>query len=186
MEKQYSVAIYPSEAVIALVKSMKEQLADEVGWFNSKNSVAHITICEFIANDASIEIIKNKLNLLCDSFEPFEVYLNDFDSYSNGAFVITPNEDSKIKLKVIMKKITQSLRSLKMEKSSNPHMSIGRKLKPENLEIAKHLFTTINTSFLCDTIVLRKFDDTIKQFVVTDSFKFNNNPKIQGIQGTLF
>ena len=186
MEKKYSIAFYTSETIIVLVKAMKEKLFEKVRWFNSKNSIAHITICEFIATDAAIEIIKNKLNLLCDTFEPFEVYLNDFDSYSNGAFVITPNEDSKIKLKVIMKKVTKSLRSLKMEKSNNPHISVGRKLKPENLEIAKHLFTTINTSFLFDTIVLRKFDDTIKQFVVTDSFKFNNNPKTEGIQGTLF
>jgi hypothetical protein len=85
-----------------------------------------------------------------------------------------------------MKKVTQSLRSLKMEKSSNPHMSIGRKLKPENLERARALFTSIDVAFLCDSIVLRKFDDTIKQFIVTDSFKFNNYPKAEGIQGTLF
>ena len=186
MEKKYSIAFHPSETIIVLVKAMKEKLFEQVDWFNSKNSVAHITICEFIATDAAIEIIKNKLNLLCDTLEPFEVYLNGFDSYSNGAFVITPNEDSKTKLKVIMKKVTQSLRSLKMEKSSNPHISIARKLKPENLEIAKHLFTTINTSFLCDTIILRKFDPTIGQFFITNTFIFNNNSQPEFIQEKLF
>lgn len=165
---------------------MKEKLFEKVRWFNSKNSIAHITICEFIATDAAIEIIKNKLNLLCDTFEPFEVYLNGFDSYSNGAFVITPNEDSKIKLKVIMKKVTKSLRSIKTKKSSAPHISIARKLKPDNLEIAKHLFTAVNTSFLCDTIVLREYNPIIKQFFITNTFTFNNNPQPDFIQGKLF
>lgn len=186
MEKKYSIAFSTSETIIVLVKAMKEKLFEKVRWFNSKNSVAHITICEFIATDAAIEIIKNKLKLLCDTFEPFEVYLNGFDSYSNGAFVITTNEESKIKLKVIMKKVTQSLRSLKMEKSNNPHISVGRKLKPENLEIAKHLFTTINTSFLCDTIVLREHNPIINQFFITNTFTFNNNPQPELIQGKLF
>ena len=69
---------------------------------------------------------------------------------------------------------------------NNPHISVGRKLKPENLEIAKHLFTTINTSFLCDTIVLREHNPIIKQFFITNTFTFNNNPQPDFIQGKLF
>lgn len=186
MEKLYSVAIYPSEAVIALVKSIKEQLANEVRWFHSKNSVGHITICEFQATDKQIEIIKNQLNKFCDTLESIEICLNTFDSYPNGAFFISPNEDSKSILKPIMKGVQKSLHIQNMKKSNEPHLSIARKLTPENLERARALFTSIDVAFLCDTIVLRKFDDTIKQFVVTDSFKFNNNPKTEGIQGTLF
>lgn len=186
MEKQYSIAIYPSETIILLVKAMKEKLFEEVNWFHSKNSIAHITICEFKATEAAIEIIKNKLDLLCYTFEPFEVHLNGFGSYSNGAFFITPNEDSKIKLKVIMKKVHELLRTLKMQKSSDPHVSIGRRLTTENIEKANRLFTTINTSFLCNTIILRKFDPTIQQFFITDTFTFNGNQKPELIQGRLF
>ncbi|MDI5950065.1 2'-5' RNA ligase family protein [Flavobacterium yafengii] len=186
MEKQYSVAIYPSEAIIALVKSMKDQLAQEVDWFHSKNSTGHITICEFEASAKQIEIIKNQLSKLCDTLEPVEICLNKFGSYPNGAFFISPNEDSKNRLKPIMKRIHESLHIQNMKKSNDPHLSIARRLTPENLERAKALFASIDVAFLCDSIVLRKFDDTIKQFVVTDSFKFNNNPKTEGIQGTLF
>ena len=60
MKKKYSVAIHPSEDIILLVKEMKKKLFDEVNWFHSKNSIAHITICEFEATDDEIEIIKNK------------------------------------------------------------------------------------------------------------------------------
>jgi 2'-5' RNA ligase len=186
MEKDYSVAIYPSEAIISLVKSMKEQLSKEVGWFHSKNSIGHITICEFKATDKQIEIIKNQMDRLCDTLHPVEVCLNEFGSYPNGAFFISPNKDSKNSLKPIIKRIQESFHIQNMKKSNDPHLSIARRLTPENLERAKTLFSSIDIAFLCESIVLRKFDDTTKQFFVTDTFKFNNNPKPEPIQGTLF
>ena len=186
MEKHYSLAIYPSEDLISLIRSMKEQLAKEVGWFHSKNSVGHITIGEFKATDKEIAIIKNKLSRLCDSLEPVEVYLNGFDSYPNGAFFISPDQDSKNSLKPIMKRFHESLRIPNMQKSDDPHLSIARRLTPEKLEKAKSLFTTIDVDFLCDSVVLRKFDEHIKQFAVIDEFKFNSNPQQEPIQGILF
>ena len=186
MEKQYSIAIYPSEAVIALVKSMKDQLAQEVGWFNSRNSVGHITICEVKATDAAIEIIKKRLSQLCDTLKPVEVRLNAFGSYPNGAFFISPDEDSKNSLKPIMKRVHESLRNFDLQKSNDPHLSIARRLAPEKLQTANRLFTSIDVEFLCDSIVLRKFDENIKQFFVTDTYTFNSNPQPELIQGTLF
>lgn len=173
MEKHYSVVIYPSEAVIALVKSMKEGLAKEVGWFHSKNSVGHITICLFKATDEAIENIKKQLSSVCDTLEPVEVCMNEFGSYPNGAFFISPDQDSKGGLIHIMKRVQESLHNLNMQKSDDPHLSIARRLTPQKLERAKSLFTLIDVHFLCDSIVLRKFDENIKQFAVTDEFKFN-------------
>jgi 2'-5' RNA ligase len=186
MLKHYSVAIYPPEPIITIIRSMKEQLAKEVGWFNSKNSVAHNTICEFKVSDEELKLVKSKLSRLCDGLEPFEIQLDSFNSYTNGAFVITPNEVSKNKLKPIMKRVQQSLLISNMKKSDNPHLSIARRLSSENIKIANQIFTTIDIHFLCDNIVLRQFDDTIKQFIVIDTFKFNSNPQPELIQGTLF
>lgn len=186
MEKQYSLAIYPPEAVIVLIKSMKEQLATEVGWFHSKNSVGHITICEFKATDAEIEIIKNQISRLCDPLEPVNVCLNAFGSFPNGAFFIAPDQDSKKSLKHIMKRFHKSLQIQNMQKSDSPHLSIARRLSPENLEKANHLFTKIELHFVCDSVVLRLFDENIKQFFVTDTFKFKGNRQPRLIQGTLF
>jgi 2'-5' RNA ligase len=168
MEKRYSVVIYPSEAVIALIKSMKEGLAREVGWFHSKNSVGHITICLFKATDKAIEKIKNQLRDVCDTLHPVEVCLNEFGSYPNGAFFIAPDQDSKNRLIPILKKVQEALPELDMQKNDDPHLSIARRLKPEKLERAERLFPLTELHFLCDHIVLRKFDETIKQF-----FKFD-------------
>lgn len=186
MEKLYSLVIHPPESILALVKSMKEQLSVEVGWFNSKNSVGHITICEFKATEKELENIKNQVHKICDTLSPVEVRLNEFGSFPNGAFFIAPDSDSKKNLKPIMKQFHKSLPIPNMLKNDNPHLSIARRLKPENLAKASRLFTTIDLNFVCDSVVLRQFDENIKQFFVIDTFKFNNNPQPKAIQGTLF
>jgi 2'-5' RNA ligase len=186
MEKLYSLVIHPPEDHLLLVKSMKEQLASEVGWYNSKNSVGHITICEFKAADTAIESIKNQIIRLCVSLNPVQIYLNEFGSFPNGAFFIAPDNDSKKELKHIMKHFNKSLQVQDMKKSDNPHLSIARRLSPENLIKASQLFTSIDLNFVCDNVVLRLFDENKKQFFVIDTFPFNDNPQPQIIQGTLF
>ncbi|WP_228520838.1 2'-5' RNA ligase family protein [Flavobacterium sp. HJJ] len=165
---------------------MKKQLAGEVGWYNSKNSVGHITICEFKANETAIEIIKKQIGKLCNPLIPVEVHLNEFGTFPNGAFFIAPNNNSKKDLKHIMKHFNKSLQVLDMKKSDNPHLSIARKLSPENLIKANGLFTEVNLHFVCDSVVLRQFDEKVKQFFATHTFKFGSNPTPEVIQGTLF
>jgi 2'-5' RNA ligase len=191
MVKRYSIAIYPSKYVIDFVKSMKDLLKSKVkgNWYSSCNSVGHITICEFEIDESQIEKIKQKLYEICDTFIPFQVYLDHFGAYKNSnAFYIGTNENSKIDLEPIMKKMQdycKSLKPLEFKKSNDPHMSIGRKLTPENLKIASELFTTIDIDFLCDSIVLRELEP-YKQFFVIETFLFGSNPKPELIQGTLF
>nr|WP_315254684.1 2'-5' RNA ligase family protein [uncultured Flavobacterium sp.] len=186
MEKLYSLVIHPPEDILLIVKTMKEQLANEVGWYNSKNSVGHITICEFKATETAIESIKKQISKLCDSLVPVSVHLNEFGSFPNGAFFIAPDNDSKKDLKHIMKQFNKSLQIQDMKKSDNPHLSIARRLSTENLVKANQLFTEIDLHFVCDSVVLRQFDENIKQFFVIDTFPFNDNPQPQLIQGTLF
>lgn len=186
MQKKYSVVIHPSPEIIEAIKAMKEQLEAEIGWFNSKNSVAHITICEFTTDDSQLDKFKQKLIKVCDTFTPFEVHLNAFGSYKNGAFFIAPSEESKKVLKPIMKKTQKALLTSNQEKSSDPHISIGRKLTPENLQIASQLFTTIAMDFSCEEIILRELDPVKRQFFVIDKFFFGSNPQPELIQGTLF
>jgi 2'-5' RNA ligase len=186
VKKLYSLVIHPPEDHLILIKSMKEELANLVGWYNSKNSVGHITICEFKATDTAIESIKKQIIKLCDSLSPVPVKLNDFGAFPNGAFFIAPDNDSKLNLKHIMKHFNKSLKIQEMKKSDNPHLSIARRLSPENLLKASELFTTIDLNFICDSVVLRLFDDDKKQFFVIDTFPFNDNPQDQFIQGSLF
>ncbi|MFW0739324.1 2'-5' RNA ligase family protein [Flavobacterium sp. T12S277] len=186
MEKKYSVVIHPSQEIIEAIKVMKELLAAEIGWYNSKNSIAHITICEFSTDDSQIDKFRQRLLKVCNSYTPFQVLLDHFGSYESGAFFIAPNEESKKDLKPIMKKTQEALLLSNLKKSSDPHISIGRKLTPEHLKTASQLFTTIAMDFLCEAIVLREFDPIKKQFFVIDSIPFGSNPQPELIQGSLF
>ncbi|TDO71054.1 2'-5' RNA ligase superfamily protein [Flavobacterium chryseum] len=218
MLKKYSVVFYPSQAVIDAIKVMKGYLKTKINWYNSCNSIAHITICEFEILESEIDKFKQKLAKICNTFTPFHVYLEEFSAYEHvGAFFIVPNEKSKAeskpkakktdnhlkkeaikknksndgeieqsKLKSIMKKTQDTLKTPGMKKSNDPHMSIGRRLTSENLKIASELFTTIDLHFLCDSIVLREFDPEEKQFFIIDTFKFGSNPEPEFIQGSLF
>ncbi|KAF2327842.1 2'-5' RNA ligase family protein [Flavobacterium ginsenosidimutans] len=186
MEKTYSVVFY-SKALVEPVKKLKDFLKSKINWYNSCNSEAHITICEFTIDESEFDLIKQKLSKISDTFTPFQVSLNHFDSFPNaGAFFIGVNEDSKNNLVPIMKKIHETLKSLKLKKSDEPHMSIGRRLTPENLKIASELFTAIDLQFECNEIVLREFDPKVKQFFVMDTFPFGSNPEPEFVQGSLF
>lgn len=187
MEKKYSVAIYPSQDVIDSVKTMKDYLKSKIDWYNSCNSVGHITICEFTITESEIDKYKQKLFKVCDTFTPFQVHLDHFGSFDKvGAFYMAPNEDSKNILEIYMKKINDTLKIPSMKKVTNPHMSIARRLTPENLKIASELFTVIDIDFLCDSIALREFDPLVKQYFIIDTFSFNGNAQPEFVQGSLF
>src|SRR3954470_20326730 len=98
MKRKYSIAIYPSQDIINLVKTMKGYLKSKIHWYNSCNSTAHITICEFELDDSELKKLKQKLLEICDTFTPFQVYLDHFGAYeSAGAFFIGVNENQQIK-----------------------------------------------------------------------------------------
>lgn len=48
---KYSVVFMPDLQTIEAVKQLKLLLADKIGWFNSKNSLAHFTIFEFLEEE---------------------------------------------------------------------------------------------------------------------------------------
>ena len=185
MLPKYSIAIHPSQELIIKIKAMKEQLAEEVDWFNSKNSIAHITICEFKSNESDLERVKKQLVRICNTIMPVTVHLNDFGSFPNGAFFIAPDKNSKMALLPIMKSFHNALIVKTVHHSDEPHLSIARKLSSENLIKASKLFTTIDETFLCDGIVLRKFDEELRQFRVIDNFEFKGLEPLE-VQGSLF
>ncbi|MEW5677164.1 2'-5' RNA ligase family protein [Flavobacterium enshiense] len=184
MQNLYSIAISPPDDVISSVKHMKEDLNKEVGWFNSKNSKAHITINEFKSSELQLENIKKQLTYICNGFEPVSVRMNSFGSYNNGAFYIAPDNCSKMCLKAIMKHLNNSLCIEEKKTSNDPHMSIARRLSPQALGKAKEMFNEVDFRFMCDHVVIRQFNPDIKQFEIIERFPFNNKPSYS--RGTLF
>lgn len=186
MKAKYSIALIPSEEVIVLVDSIKKELAEKIEWFHSKNSKAHITISEFEATEEEAKSLMAKVKAIADTIEPVMVSFESFDSFPNGAFYISPNEVSKDELKKIMKRFHNATKPFaKVYKSSEPHISIGRKIDEEKLKIAIEMFKTINFSFNCDTVAIRFFDDKLRQYKIKEKYCLNGNPQ-NPIQTSLF
>ena len=185
--KRYSIVIQPSNSVIEEVKQMKDLLATKIGWYNSKNSIAHITINEFERQEIELEQIKSKLGEITAYLKPQEVQFTGFDVFPNGAFFLKPNEVSRLCLKEIMNLVHQKFSFSTNIKSSEPHISIGRRIQPKNIEIAKSVFSKDpNISFICDTIALRCFNEKRKQFDVIATFSFLGEEVQDVKQGLLF
>lgn len=185
--KTYSIVIQPSDNAIEEVKQMKELLASKIGWFNSKNSLAHITINEFERNEKELENIKTKLTEITRYFKPQRVQFTNFDTFPNGAFFLAPNEEAKQYLKQIMTSVHKKFPYPVKIKSNEPHISIGRRIQPEKIVIAKSLFPANPTiSFMCNKITLRVFNDERKQFDIIETFPFLDEESQELIQGSLF
>ncbi|MDB5013944.1 MAG: 2-5 ligase [Daejeonella sp.] len=182
MEKirvKHSVVFIPPLPELTLVKEMKCKLHSKIGRYVSCNSQAHITICEFEASEKELIPIKAKLSVLCDSEIPIEVHFNHINNYGSKTIFIAPSVESKPQLKRLMTGIQENLHALhrvRWGKSTDPHMSIARGLDQEKSAIANSLFKTIDMTFCCDRIALRRLDHQIKQFVVIDEYLFKSMP----------
>ena len=183
---KYSVVFHPSETVIEAVKELKEQLSTKIGWFPSKNSLAHITICEFDYELATYENIKSRITAYCRYQNRFDVTFNSFENFTNGAFFIAPDIESKIKMAEIMKEIPKQIQFPVSHKSTEPHISIGRQLSAQQLKEAYNLFQKIYLNFTCEGITIRVFNPERKQYDVLETIPFLSEMKPEKEQLTLF
>lgn len=181
MKPKYSVAICPPVEIVDQVMFMKAELAERIGWFPSKNSHAHITFNVFEADDSEIGAVRKYLEQFCRSAVSSEVRFPTTGSYSNGAFYLSPDAGSHLYIKELMRRFHSGF-PLKsgVEKSTDPHMSIARRLKKPDLEAANQLFgeRNIGVGFLCDRLSVRMFDEDKKQYRIDCEFIFGNQEPV--------
>lgn len=179
MSKVYSVAIYPFGSVMDEVKGLKDELVASIGWYGSRNSKAHITICEFNADsERQLETVKTQLHKLCDTELPLNLTFDHIGAYEkdiNSVICLLPNDESESMVKLLMTRVHKGLKVKLTNRSSNPHITIGRRLDEEKLSVANTLFMNkkINLNFCCDRIVLRVREGN-GQFVVIEEFVFQS------------
>lgn len=91
MKDKYSIVFIPKNEIVEEIKKIKLTLAKNIGWFNSKNSIAHITICKFNSSETEIKRINTQINRKVATLSSFKIFLDEFDSYPNGAFLYKTN-----------------------------------------------------------------------------------------------
>lgn len=184
---KYSFVFQPDEAGIVLVDGIKQRLraalAEEFpdkdkGWYHSFNSKAHVTICAFTGNDdtlaQAIAVLHQSLRYERSQY----VYFDHFASFAGGAFYIGPTVHARSYLKDRARKVVHTLSPFDLiEISDEPHISIGRRLEPERLEFAKKMLRSVDLSFMCNGVYIRRFNPDMGQYEPVDFVKFGNQSK---------
>lgn len=173
MKNLYSVVIHLPENIIHLFREFKNQLYKESGKYSSCNSVAHITVVEFEATDDQLNKIRLKLIKIANEEKSFDAVFDRVicSEKSLSAFAL-PDKNSKEDFKKLLKKIRTEL---KIKGRNDAHISIGRKLSTDKIEISRRLFSNVYFDFHCNMIALRKFDNEIKQFEIVHIFPLSGH-----------
>lgn len=164
MLDKYSIVFQPNQSLIELVRTMKLELAEEIGWYNSKNSLAHISIVEFKVQEEEISRIHKQIIRCSERFKPVTIYFQSFGTYPNGALYLEVDANSKETLKEYSRQLIGEFQIKLFEKSNNPHLSIARKLDQEKIEKALKLFDTPHITTEIANIALRKLNPIRKQY----------------------
>jgi 2'-5' RNA ligase len=159
----------------------------EIGWYNSRNSKAHITIVEFTSDEDELVYIIDHLKEIASYETPMHLNFDGVDKYSNGAVFLKPDVATKTPLTDLMVRIQKDLKIKNSYKSKDPHISIGRKLSEENVEIALKMFADVKLAFNCSDLILRKFNTVKKQYdYFSEDFIFLGMPQKPNPQQSLF
>jgi 2'-5' RNA ligase len=172
-DKKYWVGICPPEETVEEVAALKQELKQQIGWYASVNSKAHITFCEFFDGMGKLEAMESYLTQLCGSLQSFPVCLTHAQQL-HKAYCLYPDENSKDQLIQLMRNFHSSKPFATETKSIHPHLSIGRQLDEEQLNVADALFRErfFDIEFVCSALTIRKFNPVKGQYDVYRQFGF--------------
>ena len=142
----YSLVIIPNSEQSTLIKSYKQLLKNQIGWFGSANAAAHITVINF-EDEPSLQLHREKIREFCKTVVPQKVTLNAWDSFGESTFFITPDQTSQEYLDNLIIELHHYL-GFKV-KNARAHLSIARGLDAKKMKTAFELFrnTQINLQF---------------------------------------
>ncbi len=186
----YSLAIMPSAPIALRVKEMKQAFRAKLGKsYGSVNSDAHISLDGFEADAAHYPVVLAEYRRLVSGLSPFRIAfsgLAHFEGYFQSFYIqlaAASAETVRSHYGVISSGFSKSLKKQLIRKWTNeskvPHMTIGRRLDTEAIQLAYSLFTAFEDAFECEAFVIRKYDEKQRQYEVIDTLP------LQGLSGQL-
>jgi len=190
MIQKYSLAIQPCEPILSTVKEMKQRLRLAMGgYYGSANSVAHISLFEFKIADERYSVVSAHYKKLVAGLAPFDITFDGFGHFQHAAhftFYVKLNEDAAQTIINYCKQIKSVLPYSHINKFNLPHMTIGRRLTKEGLDLAYSLFTEFNFTYCCEAFVIRKFNSKKRQYDIEEIIPLLNRGLIADAQMALF
>ena len=189
---EYLIALNPHEELREKILQVKEDFAVKYKTDAARWTKPQLTLVSFVQYEMIEERIVNRLRNIGMGQFPFKVELKDFGSFP--AHTVFINVTTKLPVQALVKEIRADVqRLLKFNEEHKPHfilephLTIGRKLKPWQyekswLEYSNRHFTG---RFIADSMVLLKREMGESKYRTVNKFDFQNLP-VATRQGTLF
>lgn len=189
-----SIVIHPPAPVQGYVNKCKRELHQALHktWFHSLNSAAHISFVTFPA--AVLQKHLSAIADFCRQTAPLTISLDGFDAFpESGAFYLRPDRPSRAALQPVMKAFRKATAIGAGAYSTEPHISIGRKLDKDQLGVARALFAGASPAlrFECRSLWLRRRNEHSRQYELFQEFPLtgsntHSDRLPQGWQASLF
>lgn len=189
---EYLLVLSPHEELWNRVMKVKERFADEYKTDHARWSRPHITLVNFLQYGMMEERITNRLRTVAMGYPPFKAELRDFGSFPSHTIYI--NVMSKLPVQNLVKEVrreTQRLMKLNDDNKPHfilePHLTIGRKLKPWQYEKGWLEYSNSHFSgrFIADGMTLLRRPEGEMKYHTVEKFQFQNLP-VTTKQGELF
>lgn len=174
---KYSIAISPPDAVIEQVKQMKQKLRGAIGWYPSVGAQAHISFHSFNVGTHALSYYEAYIESFAGEQLPVSLQFDHIGTFDDkaadgkGTFFLAPDENSERSLARMIYNFHRKT-PVTPGRSVRPHMSIGRQLNKNQLLIARKLIPDAEIHFVCDDLVLRRFNPKRGQYDIYRRFPF--------------
>src|SRR5882672_1960524 len=136
---EYLLVLSPHQELWNKIKQVKQEFYDVYEAPTAIGGRPHVTLVNFVQYEMMEERLINRLKVVAMGYHPFKVELKDFGSFPSHTIFI--NVTSKIPVQNLVKTIrTEAQRLMKLNDDNKPHfimephITIGRKLKPWQYE----------------------------------------------------
>ncbi|MFN8289377.1 MAG: 2'-5' RNA ligase family protein [Chitinophagaceae bacterium] len=189
---EYLLVLSPNEELWNRIMKVKEHFAEAYQSDHARWSKPYITLANFLQYEMMQERILNRLDQVAMGYPPFKVELHDFGSFPSHTIYI--NVNSKLPVQGLVRKIrTDTQRLMKLNDDNKPHfimephLTIGRKLKPWQYEKGWQDYSNKHFTgrFIADGMTLLRRPVLDPKYQVVRKFDFRNLPVVTK-QGELF
>lgn len=179
----YSTAIMAPPDAAEIVFGIRKDIKELVGKLDRESTEPHITfnVFSFSLLNYWQQHIKQRISVV----EPFTTtfHLSVMPVDDKYAMMFVPDQESKMKLKKLMKSIN-SESPKKMGRTDSPHMTVAYNLTYNQSEVAKQyiLDKAIGLTFTCRDIAIRKREKgKMEHYLVIETLRFG-----EPVEGLLF
>lgn len=189
---EYLLVLMPHEELWNKIQKVKEEFADQYQSAHARWTKPHVALANFTQYEMMEERLINRIKTVAMGQYPFKVELKDFGSFPSHTIYI--NVTSRVPIQDLVKNIrTEAQKLMKLDDENKPHfmmephITIGRKLKPWQYEKAWLEYSQKHFSgkFIANKMLLLKRQVGDFKFQVAGRFEFQNLP-VSIKQGDLF